>query len=159
MSPEDNKRALLDFAFQLHRNEPLSDSQRDFLSIVLYRIATGEDANKVLGTEGGQGQKLSDVVARRRMSMILHWVAGAIDKDPCHETAPMTLNKACVEAMTTIVPIAQAAFPGAEEHEFDAEYIQKCWRKAKYKHMRSTGRGWFDPDYPYYELPSVKASK
>mgnify|MGYP000547123639 CR=1 FL=1 len=75
MSPEDNKRSLLDFAFQLHRNEPMSDSQRDFLSIVLYRIATGEDANKVLGTEGGRGEGgerlLGRVLAAQRLQVLV----------------------------------------------------------------------------------------
>jgi hypothetical protein len=156
MSHEDTKRVLLDFAFQLDRGEPISDSQREFLSIVLYRIATGEDANKVLGTVGGKGKTLSAIIARRRMSMILHWVAGATDTDSCHETEPMTVSEACVQAMATIVPKAQAAFPGADHREFDAEYIERCWGEPTYKHMRSPERGWFDPDYPYYKLPSVK---
>ena len=159
MSHEDHKRALLDLAYQFDRGDDLTDSQRQYLAVVFYRVATGEDANKVLQLKSTKGKKLSDVIARRRMSLILHWVAGAMHPDPNTDEQAMTLSQACVEAMDTIVPLAKMAFPGADNREYDAEYIARCWSDPTYAHMRSPERGWFDPDFPYHPLTAVKDPK
>jgi hypothetical protein len=152
MSHEDHKRVLLDLARQLDAGEDLDVSQKKYLAIVFYRIASGEDANKVLGVKPTRGQKLSDVTDKRRMSMILHWVACAMNPEPDSGTGAMTLSEACVQAMDTIVPDAKAAFPGADDRSYDAEYIQRCWSDPAYAHMRSTKRGYFDMDLPYQTL-------
>lgn len=152
MNHEDHKRVLLSLAHQIDSGKELADSQRQYLAISIYRIATGEDANKVLGVKGTKGKKLSDVIGRRRMSMILHWVAGAMNPDPGTDEKAMTLSEACIAAMETVVPMAKATFPGAENREYDADYIARCWSEPAYVHMRSTERGWFDPDFPYYRL-------
>jgi hypothetical protein len=159
MSHEDHKRALLALAYQIGSGEDLTRDQQEYLAIVFYRIATGEDANAVLDVRPTRGQKLSDVIARRRMSLILHWVAGAMRPDPNTDEQAMTLSEACVAAMDTIVPRAKKAFPGADNREYDAEYLARCWSDPAYAHMRSHGRGWFDQDFPYYELPDVKDPK
>jgi hypothetical protein len=152
MSHEDHKRVLLDLARQLDAGEELDTSQMQYLAIVFYRIASGEDANKVLGVQPLRGQKSSDLVNRRRMSMILHWVACAINPDPDNDKKAMTLSEACIQAMDTIVPEAKAAFPEADYRSYDAEYIQRCWSDPAYAHMRSTKRGYFDMDLPYQTL-------
>jgi hypothetical protein len=159
MSPEDQRRALLDLAYQLDGGSDLADSQRQFLALALYRIATGEDANKVLSVRPTRGQKLTDAVDKRRMSLILHWVACAMRPDPKTGEKAMTLVEACEAAMDAIVPHAKVVFPGADERKYEPEYIQRCWSDPVYAHMRSTERGWFDPDFPYFKLPDVKDPK
>ena len=159
MSPEDQRRALLDLAYQLDGGADLADSHRQFLALALYRIATGEDANKVLSVRPTRGQKLTDAVDRRRMSLILHWVACAMHPDPNTGEKAMTLAEACEAAMNAIVPHAKVKFPGADNRKYDAEYIQRCSSESMYAHMRSPERGWFDPDFPYYTLPEVKDLK
>lgn len=159
MNRYDQMRILGDLAQQLYRDKDLTPAQRDFLAIALYRISTGEDANKVFNVNGGQGFKLSDAIARRRMSVILHWVAGAMEPVVGSEKNFMTLDAACEEATSTIVPAAKAMFPGADGQKYDAEYIKKCWNSAAYRHMRSPDRSFYDPDFPYYPLPPVKTSK
>jgi hypothetical protein len=154
MNSEDQKRALLALANQFAGGEALNEAQRDYMAIVLYRIATGEDANKVLEVHGKRGKKLSDVIARRRLSMILHWIACAMSHDPSSTEKALTLSEACIEAMEAIVPLAKASFPGADHHEYDAQYLERCWREPDYEHMRSTTRSWFDPDFPYFPLLS-----
>jgi hypothetical protein len=157
MSYFDNQRILRELGRQIESDAPLSDDQKRFLAIALYRIGTGEDANKVLGVRPQRGQKLSDVVARRRMSLILHWVAGAIEPDPESTSKPMSVEDACALAVTTIVPAAKAKFPGSDNRKYDVEYITRCWSEPAYAHMRSPDRGWFDPDFPYYPAPEVSA--
>lgn len=153
MSHLDHQRILLDLALQLGRGEPLSEEQQRFLAIAFYRIGTGENANKVLSVSIKRGERLSAVIARRRMSMILHWVAGAVQPDPGASNKPMSVEAACALAVTTIVPVAKAAFPGADNHQYEADYIFRCWSDPAYAHMRSLDRGWFDPDFPYYAAP------
>lgn len=156
MSYLDNQRVLMSLALQIQRKEPLSEEQLQFLAVVFYRIGAGEDANKVLSVRLQQGQKLSDVVARCRMSLILHWIAGAIQPDPQSNSKHMTVEAACVEAVTTIVPVARKAFPGADSQQYDAEYIQRCWSEPAYAHMRSPDRGWIDSDFPYNTPPAPR---
>lgn len=127
-----------------------------FLSIAFYRISTGEDANKVFQVKLKPGQKLSDVTARRRLSVILHWIACAIDPDPDSKEKSTSVESACELAVQTIVPAAKRMYPGADDNNYEAEYLLRCWHAPEYAHLRSTERGWFDPDYPYYFSPDVK---
>lgn len=159
MNRYDHMRVLQDLAYQLDSGEPLSDEQRRYIAIAIYRISTGEDANRVFNVDSKKGHKLSDVISRRRMSMILHWVAGAIQPDPTCKEKPMSVEKACEQATTTIVPIAKAKYPGGDTHAYDAEYIMRRWHDAKYQHMQSPERNWFDPDFPYHPLPDVNDTK
>ena len=159
LSPEDHKRALLDLSHQLASGDDLTDSQKQYLAIVFYRIATGEDANKVLGVRLERGVKKTDLVARRRMSFILHWVACAMYPDPQTDKQAMTLTQACEAAISAIVPLAKKKFPGADHHTYDVEYIERCWSEPTYAHMRSTQRRWFDPDYPYYDISKLQVPK
>lgn len=156
MSPLDHQRAMLDLAYQLNSNQPLSPEQISFLSIVFYRIGTGEDANKVLGLKSQPGQKLKDVIARRRLSFILHLIACAINPDPNSIEKAMSIEAACDWAHQEVVPLAKKMFPGADDNEYDVEYLLRCWTEPKYKHMRSCERHWFDSDFPYYFLPRDK---
>ncbi len=159
MNRFDHMRALLDLAHRLGRGDELSANERDFLSIALYRIGTGEDANVAFNVQRGRGLKLADVIARRRMSVILHWVACAVDADAESGETAMSIEAACVEAVGSIVPLAKEAFPGADHCVYDVDYIRQCWNDRKYAHMRSPMRGWLDPDFPYSPLPVVKGSK
>lgn len=149
MNHLDHRRALGDLACQVARGDPLTDDQRDYLALVLFRISTGEDANVVLQVTPTQGVSDSDAIARRRMSLILHWVACAVNPDPNSTKKAMSIETACGLATNTIVPLAKAMFPGADGVAYDSEYIQRCWGKREYAHMRSSERGLFDPDYPY----------
>lgn len=153
MNHLDHQRILLDLGLQLDRGEPLSEEQQRFLSMAFYRIGTGEDANKVLSVRPRRGERLSAVIARRRMSMILHWVAGAVQPNPGASDKPLSVEAACALAITTIVPVAKTAFPGADDRQYDADYIFRCWSDPAYSHMRSPDRSWFDPDFPYYPAP------
>ena len=156
MSPLDHQRALLDLAYQLSSHEPLLPEQINFLSIVLYRIGNGEDANKVLGVKLKPGQKLKDVIARRRLSFILHWIACAINPDPGSTEKAMSVEAACELASHEIVPKAKMIFPGADDNDYDVEYLLRCWTAPEYEHLRSCERQWFDSDFPYYFPPNNK---
>ena len=159
MDKYDHMRMLLELAYQLDRNEELSIEERKYLAFALARIGKGEDANKVLNLKLARGEKESDAIAGRRMSMILHWVACAVIPDEDLEFKGMSIEKACELACETIVPIAKNFYPGADKTKYDAEYIKRSWSEPANAHMRSPERGWFDPDFPYYQLPQVKDTK
>lgn len=150
MSFLDKRRALNELSKQLFRGEMLSEEQSQYLGMIFWRIANGEDANAVLEVRPKRGQTNPKVIARQRMSLILHWVAGAMHPDPNDSTkCPLTVEQACELAMDTIVPIAKKAFPGADECTYDVEYLVRCWSEKGYKHMRLTERGFYDDDFPY----------
>lgn len=159
MTPIDHQRFLLELSYQLDRGDALSEDQRRFLALVLYRVGRGEDANAVLGLKFGQGQSRTKAIARARMSMILHWVACAVSPDPGSPTKTMSVEDACSQAVDTIVPFAKAMYPGSDDHAYDSEYIMRCWGNPKYAHMRSTVRGMLDPDFPYGSPGDVKDTK
>ncbi len=159
MSPNDRRRILLVLSNQLRAGEELTDDQRSYLSSALYRIGNGEDANRVFDLALTRGETNAKFIARQRMSLILHWVAGAVAPDPTSTQKTLTLAQACEQAMTTIVPRAKAMFPGADDKQYDADYIQRCWSDPLYAHMRSTERGLYDSDFPYYEPHDVKDPK
>ena len=149
MSHLDKRRVLGALSEQLYREEPLSQDQLKYLAAVFYRIANGEDANKVLEVRPGRGQRTSDAIANKRMSLILHWVAGAIAPNSESKEKPLTVADACVLAMESIVPVAKIMYPGADKCTYDAEYIARCWSEPAYQHMRSPSRSFFDNDFPY----------
>lgn len=159
MNKYDYMRAWLDLSNQLNRGEALSDIQRKGLASIFCRIGNGEDANHVLGVSSGRGKKRSDAISRQRISMILHWVACNVQPVPDSSEKVMSIESACAQAVTTIVPVAKRAFPGEDRVNYDEEYIFRCWSEPQYAHMRSVTRGWFDPDFPYYRLPAVKDPK
>jgi hypothetical protein len=147
---------MLALAYQLESNQPLSPEQRSFLSFAFYRIGTGEDANKVLGLKLQPGQKLKDLISRRRLSYILHFIACAMNPDPYSNDKAMDIEAACEWAKDNLVPEAKKKFPGADDNEYDVEYLLRCWTAPEYEHMRSCERQWFDADFPYYFPPTKK---
>ena len=149
MSHLDKRRVLDALAAQLLRCEPISQEQSRYLGVAFWRIANGEDANNVLGVRPKKGQRQTGAVARQRMSLILHWIAGAIQPDPTGCERPLTIEQACELAMDSIVPAAKNAFPGADDCVYDAEYLMRCWSERENKHMRSSGRKFNDDDFPY----------
>jgi|688.fasta_scaffold1456403_2 hypothetical protein len=159
MSPEDHRRAYLDLASQLENGEDLTEDQKRWLAATFYRLANGEDARKVFSLVRESGQKLADVIARQRMSLILHWVATAIHPEQGGTQRAKTLAEACEEAVVVIVPTAKRMFPGRDDAQYDAEYIQRCWSDPRYEHMRKPNRTWFEPDYPFFQFPDVKDPK
>ena len=150
MSKRDQQRVLQLLSKQISDGAPFSDSQRSYLADAIYRISQGEDANKAFGLSRSKGQKMSNEVARQRLSLILHWVACKVHPDPAADgEKAMSIAKACAEAQTTIIPAAKRMFPGADITTYDAEYLIKCWRDTDYKHLSSPLRGQYDADYPY----------
>ena len=149
MSHFDNRRVLDSLSLQLFHGETLSPEQMKFLAVTFWRISNGEDANAVFGVRPSRGQKNSDAVAKKRMSLILHWVAGAVEPDIQSNQKPLTIAQACELAMETIVPLAKQVFPGADDCTYDAEYLFRCWSEPAYQHMRSADRKFYDADFPY----------
>lgn len=149
MSYLDKRRVLDALLVQLLREESLSPEQSQYLGVALWRIANGEDANVVLEVRPKQGQRQTGAIARQRMSLILHWVAGAMEPDSTSGASPLTVEEACELAIDTIVPIAKKAFPGADDCTYDVEYLMRCWSEPGYQHMRSIDRGFYDEDFPY----------
>jgi len=148
VSPHDRRRALLAMAYRLREGKAPSKTERQYLADALSQIAYGEDANKALGVKLRRGEKSKDAVARRRISMILHWVAAAVEPDPV-TGRKLSVERACERAVSTIVPAAKRAFPGADGKNYEVEYLLRCWKNPKYRHMRSVTRKYLDPDSPY----------
>jgi hypothetical protein len=148
VSIADQRRRLLLLAQKLGRGK-LSKLDKSYLCEVLNRIGSGEVPDKVLGLRRTRGQKASDEHARRRMSLILHWVAGRIAPEPGSHKKAISIEKACEEALDTIVPAAKRMYPGADDREYDAQYLVRCWGAGEYTHMRKLERAWTDDDNPY----------
>jgi hypothetical protein len=149
MSHLDQRRILNALSLQLFQEEPLSQGQMRYLAAVFYRIANGEDANNVLEVSPRRGQKTSDAIAKKRISLILHWIAVAIAPDSESKEKPLTIVEACELAMEHIVPVAKRMYPGADDCKYDVEYLARCWSEPAYQHMRSPDRSFFDSDFPY----------
>ncbi len=149
MSHLDKRRVLDALSRQLLRGELLSPEQSEYLGVALWRIANGEDANAVLEVRPKKGQRQTGAIARQRMSLILHWVAGAMEPGPTSCASPLTVEQACELAVDSIVPIAKKAFPGADDCTYDVEYLVRCWSEPGYQHMRSIDRQFYDDDFPY----------
>jgi hypothetical protein len=151
MSYLDNARGLRMLGMTLYEGKELLDEEQKFLAIALLRVAGGEDANEVLGVKLGRGKKEKDVIARQRMSFILHMVECFMFPDPDSDEQDMKLEQACIKAEEEIVPIAKKLYPGADKTRYTAEYIQRCHSSPEYRHMRSPLRSWTDDDFPYTE--------
>ena len=149
MSPDDQRRVFRDLSCCLARGDEITEDQRSYLSLIFYRISEGEDANHVLQLKLNRGQKQTDLVARKRLSLILHWIACAQRPDLTSETKVLSVEEACVKALEAIVPQAKRFFPGVDDQQYDADYLMRCWSAPEYKHMRSLRRSPFDPDFPY----------
>ena len=148
MSYLDNRRMLDKLSLAIYQGNELPE-EREYLVIALFRIATGEDANEVLGVKPTTGRSERDAIAKQRISFILHWVRSYMDANPASDEKRITLEEACIEAEKMIVPVAKKRYPGADMTQYTAEYIQRCHTSPRYKHMRSEIRRWTDDDFPY----------
>jgi len=149
MNPEDARRRLAALAQRLSAGSNLTRAEKRTLAKVFNRIAEGEDANHVLGLKPRPGQRVANLVARQRMSLILHWVSGLVQPDPKTQKRTLSVEKACEMAVLAIVPVAKQVFPGADKSNYEAEYILRCWNEPAYAHMRSPYRQPDDLDHPY----------
>ena len=107
MNHLDHRRRLGYLAQRLLRNQPLTLAESKFLGDALSQISSGADANKVLRVARRRGQSDADALARKKLSMVMHWVACAIK--PVDDEMPglgYTLNQALEEATT----VARALF-------------------------------------------------
>jgi hypothetical protein len=141
MNHLDNQRILGDLARQMKHGEPLSKEQLDYLEKALERVSNGEDANVVLGVRATRGKSEKDAAARSKHSLILHWMACAID------SGGLTIEQACVEAMQHIVPAAHQLFGNPDNSIYDAEYLKKLWYRNP--EMQNLDRDVFDHAFPY----------
>ena len=142
MSQLDKRRILGELSRQLIENEPLSAEQSKYLGSVLGAIARGEDANKAFSISFGRGESKAKVIARGKISAVMHWIAGAIapvDGDP--RGLGLSVEAACVEA----VPYARLLF-GDKTEKYDADYLRKCWYARDKKHMQSPVRTFYSDD-------------
>jgi len=145
MNHLDHRRRLGYLAQRLLRNQPLTLAESKFLGGALSQISSGADANKVLGVARRRGQSDADALARKKLSMVMHWVACAIT--PVDDELPglgYTLNKALEEA----VKIARALFQ-VDGDQYDASYLRKCWYAKDKAHMHNVIRTDRDADLPY----------
>ena len=143
MNPADFRKNLAAFAKQMQQKKGLTDLQFEYLASTFQRIASGEDANKVLGLNYGAGNGPNKERSRQKMSLVLHWIACAIQPQE-RGGLGYTLEKACVEAGD----FARTTFDVKGSEKYDADYLKKCWHNPDYAHMRSPTRDHFDPDSP-----------
>jgi hypothetical protein len=142
----DKQRMLAALGRQIHRREELSDSQLDYLQVVLSRIGNGDDANEVLGVRSTRGRSKKDAISRRKLSFILHWIACATYEDE-DEPARYTVEKACEVAMTEVVPVANRVWGNPDNFEYDAAYLRKKWYAER--EMQNRDRSFLDHAFPY----------
>lgn len=159
MSHLDQRRELLALAGKLKIGQELTDAQRNFLASALVQISAGEDANSAFKLKLKPGEKKTDAIARCRLSLMLHWIACYVQGESHSSEKSISVEAACEEAMTTIVPFAKSIYPGADRHTYDAAYLLRCWHDPAYAHMRSATRGWTEPDFPYWQPPKVNDPK
>ena len=151
MNHQDQRRRLRRLAQALDKGTSVDQLEMNFLKESLWQIGNGADANATLGLKSGRGQKVSDLVSRRRMSFILHTVECFMFPDPYSNEQKMTLEDACRKAKEEFVPIAKKLYPGADRTRYTAAYIQRCHSSPEYKHMRSPLRRLADDNSPYEE--------
>ena len=143
MSQLDKRRILGELSKQLIKNEPLSAEQSKYLGIAFGAIAEGEDANKAFSISFGRGESKAKAIARRNMSSVMHWIAGAIapvDGDPPGQG--LSVEAACALA----VPIAQGLANDKAAEKYDATYLRNCWYARDKKHMQSPVRTFYSDD-------------
>lgn len=143
MNPTDYRKNLAAFAVQMQQKQGLTDLQFEYLANAFKKIAAGDDANKVLGLNYSAGNGPSKERARQNISLVLHWIACAIEPTE-RDGLGYTLEKACAEA----VEIARTIFGVKGSEKYDADYLKKCWHNPDYAHMRSPTRDHFDRDSP-----------
>jgi hypothetical protein len=155
MKPSDHRRIFLQLSKEIGENR-LSEAQLYWLSLVFYRIGNGEDPATVLGLSRNRGQKRNDDMARQRLSFVLHWIACYLDDNVGTKKRRVSVETACQEAMTRIVPASLKLFPGAGGPTYDVQYLSRCWYASKYAHMRSVTRSVYDPDSPGFFFSTDK---
>ena len=146
MNPLDYRKNLAAFAQQMQSKTEPTEEQYQYLADSFARISKGEDANKVFGVSFQKHHTETNAVTRQKLSMVLHWVAGAVtptDGDP--PGLGLTLEQAFEQA----APLARKLFTMEGSGKYDASYIKKCWYAADKAHMRDPNRGHFDQDSPY----------
>ena len=145
MNHLDRRRILKVLARQMERGEQLTEAQLNYLGQALARIGNGEDANVVLGVRATRGQSDKDAISRQKHSLILHWMAGAID-------GPDGVNvmRASEQAMDQIVPLAHKTFGNPDNSVYDAEYLRKMWYENT--EMQKLDRNVFDHAFPYSDI-------
>ena len=120
-------------------------AESKFLGDALSQISSGANANKVLGVARRRGQSDADALARKKLSMVMHWVACAIT--PVDDEFPglgYTLNQALEEATN----VARALFK-VDGEQYDVEYLRRCWYAKDKAHMQNVRRTNLDGDFPY----------
>ena len=145
MNHLDHRRRLGYLAQRLLRNQTLTLAESKFLGDALSQISSGADANKVLGVARRRGQSDADALARKKLSMVMHWVACAIT--PVDDELPglgYTLDQALKEATN----FARALFK-VKGDQYDAQYLRKCWYARDKVHMHKLSRTNLDSDFPY----------
>ena len=146
MNALDTRKRLKAFAEQMKEGCAPSDEQYRYLHWAFEKIAAGEDANKVLGVAFSRGKKQSDAEARQKLSLILHWVAGAITPT---DGDPPGLGYTHERAFREAAILARQVFGVSATDKYDAQYIKKCWYAADKKHMQSPVRHRLDSDSPF----------
>jgi len=149
MSHLDKRRIIGALSRQIFNGESLSPEQSRYLGTALQRISNGEDANAVFEVRPKRGQRNNGAIARKRLNLIMHCMAGLMEPDPTGCESTPTVEEACIWATQTIVPVAKKAFPGADDCNYDVEYLMRCWSAPEYQHMRSPVRQFYDDDFPY----------
>lgn len=145
MNHFDHRRQLGYLAQRLLRNQPLTLAESNFLGVVLAKISGGADANKVLGVARRRGQSDADAIARKNLSVVMHWIACAIT--PVDDEPPglgYGLNQALEEATN----FARALFK-VDGEQYDVEYLRRCWYAKDKAHMQNVRRTNLDGDFPY----------
>ena len=137
MNPIANRKIWAAFMNQLKEQKPLTCEQFSHLALVFEEILNGVDANEALGLKYKRGNKEADGVARNKISLVLHWVAGAISPK-AEGGLGFTIDKACEEAANEFDSLG-----------YSPEVIRKYWYQKDKAHMQSALRNTFDPDSPY----------
>jgi len=145
MNHLDHRLRLGYLAQRLLRNQPLTLAESKFLGGPRMQKKNGADANKVHGVARRRGQSDADALARKKLSMVMHWVACAIK--PVDDEMPglgYTLNQALEEA----AKFARALFQ-VDGDQYDASYLRKCWYAKDKAHMHNVIRTDRDADLTY----------
>jgi hypothetical protein len=137
--PVEQRRRILRFAQRLKRAEQPTVEQVAWLTRVLQEIGEGRDANEALGLKGGQGRRPGDTESRNRMSIALHWVAGALE-------AGRDLEKAFEEGVKLLRQLHGLA-PDDRDERYSVDTLRRYWNGNK--HLQSPVRRPGDKDFPY----------
>ena len=146
MNPLDYRKNLAAFAQQMQSKTEPTEEQYKYLADAFTRISNGEDANKVLGVSFQKHHTEANAVTRQKLSMVLHWVAGAVTPT---DGKPPGLGLTLEQAFEQAAPLARKLFAVEGSEKYDASYIKKCWYASDKAHMRDPNRGHFDQDSPY----------